>query len=193
MPRSRRRRFAPALLPVTSPSAQNISEKLFYIHVQNLALVVSTMEKLSRAANAFAVVGLADVVFRLGIEAVDLCSRYRNASKNVPRLVADLKTLADIVAQVRAFVDEYNRSPYMLEDSQVLLPQLETALRDCKRELEELKGVTEDAKNDSNDGWFKRWSKGLIWALDDQKILGSCQQIERYNIVLNTALSLTGR
>ena len=155
--------------------------------------MVSAMEKLSVAANAFAVVGLADVVFRLGIEALDLYSRCRNASKNVPRLVADLKTLGDIVAQVRAFVDEYNRSPYMLEDSQVLLPQLETALQDCKRELEELKGAVENTKNDASDGWFKRWSKGLSWALDDQKILGSCQQIERYNVVLNTALSLTGR
>ncbi|KAH8796307.1 hypothetical protein BGZ57DRAFT_998065 [Hyaloscypha finlandica] len=151
------------------------------------------MEKLSIAANAFAVVGLADVVFRLGIEAFDLYSHYRNASKNVPRLVTDLKTLADIVAQVRVFVDEYNRSPYMLEDSQALLPQLESALQACKRELEELKGVIENVKTDASDGWLKRWSKGLSCALDDQKILGSCQQIERSNVVLNTALSLTGR
>ncbi len=66
------------------------------------------MENLSIAANAFAVVGLVDIVFRFGMEGVDLYSRCCNALKNVSRLVANLKTLADIVAKVRALIDEYN-------------------------------------------------------------------------------------
>ncbi|ERF76472.1 hypothetical protein EPUS_06134 [Endocarpon pusillum Z07020] len=151
------------------------------------------MSTYSTAANAFAVVGLADVVFRLGIASSDLYLRCRNASKDVPRLLSDLKTLSEIVAQVRAFASEYSRSPYALEDSQVLLPQLETTLRCCKRELEELERIAKNDKSNANDAWFRQWGKGLGWALDDQKVLKSCQQIERYMVTLNTALSLTGR
>ena len=151
------------------------------------------MSNISTAANAFAVVGLADVVFRLGIASSDLYSRCRNASKDVPRLLSDLKNLANIVAQVRAYADEYSRSPYALEDSQALLPQLETTLQCCKGELEELERMAKNDKSNANDTWFKQWGKGLSWALDNQKVLRSCQQIERYMVTVNTALSLTGR
>jgi hypothetical protein len=75
------------------------------------------MSGFSTAANACAVVGLADVVFRLGVGLSDLYFRCRNASNEVPRLLSDLQALADVVAQVRAFADEYGRSPYALEDS----------------------------------------------------------------------------
>lgn len=158
-----------------------------------LAQVPPAMSNISTAANAVAVVGLADVVFRLGIASLDLYSRCRNASKDVPRLLSDLKNLANIVAQVRAFADEYSRSPYALEDSQPLLPQLETTLQCCKRELEELEQIAKNDESNTNDAWFKQWGKGLSWALDDQKVLKSCQQIERYMVSLNTGLALTGR
>lgn len=151
------------------------------------------MVDISTPANAFAIVGLADVVFRLGIASSELYFRYRNASESITRLLRDLKNLADIVALVRAFAEEYNRSPYALDDSQVLLPQLETALQCCKQELEGLEGIAKKVTSNASDAWFTQWGKGLSWALDDQKILKSCQQIERYMVTLNTALSLTGR
>jgi hypothetical protein len=110
------------------------------------------MPDFSTAANACAVVGLADVVFRLGVGLSDLYFCCRNASKEVPRLLSDLKTIADIVAQVRAFADEYGRSPYGLEHSQVLLPELETALRCCRRELEELERFVNNVRSDTSDG-----------------------------------------
>lgn len=151
------------------------------------------MPDISTPANAFAIVGLADVVFRLAIASSDLYFRYRNASEDIARLLNDLKNLANVVAQVRAFADEYRRSPYALDDSQVLLPQLETVLQCCKQELEKLEQVVKDVKSNANDPWFKQWGKGLSWALDEQKILKSCEQIERYMMTLNTALSLIGR
>jgi hypothetical protein len=110
------------------------------------------MPDFSTAANACAVVGLADVVFRLGVGLSDLYLCCRNASKEVPRLLSDLKMIADIVAQVRAFADEYGRSPYGLEDSQVLLPELETALRCCRRQLEELERFVNNVRSDTSDG-----------------------------------------
>jgi hypothetical protein len=104
------------------------------------------MADLSKAANAFAVVGLADVVFRLGIEASEIYSRCRNASRNVFILLSNLQTLADIIAKVRAFADDYSR-----EYPTASLPELESALRDCQRELEDLKRTANSMKTDPND------------------------------------------
>lgn len=151
------------------------------------------MPDISGPANAFAIVGLADVVVRLVVQVSDIYNRCNNASKDVPRLLGDLKTLAGIVTQVRAFADEYNRSPFLLDDSQTLLPQLEITLKDCELELRALQQVANNAKSGGTDGWFKQWSKDLSWALNDDKVQRSCQKIEAYKVTLNTALSLIGR
>jgi hypothetical protein len=99
------------------------------------------MVDVSTAANACAIVGLADIVFCLAITSSEIYFRYRNASKDMIRLLRDLKTLADIVAQVRAFADGYNQLPYALEGSQCPLLQLETILQGCKQELEEIERI----------------------------------------------------
>lgn len=136
------------------------------------------MPDISTPADAFGIVGLADAVFRLGIASSDLYFRSRTASEDVARLLSDLRNLANIVAQVRAFADEYRRSPYVLDDSQVLLPELETALQCCKQELDELERIVKSVKNNANDAWFKQWGKGLSWALNDQEILSLANKLK---------------
>lgn len=155
--------------------------------------VISSMPDLSSAANAIAVVGLADVVFRLSIEAADLYSKCRNASKSISRLQDDLRTLADIVAQVRTFATDYGQSPFVQDDSQDLMPELETILGRCERELEEIKKVAENAEKKSSDGWYMQIRKGLTWAFDDKKISELCLALEKYKATLHTTLLLTGR
>jgi hypothetical protein len=151
------------------------------------------MAAISVVSNAVSVVGLADVVFRLSIALTDLYFRCHGAKKNVPRLIKDLKNLTGIVVQVQAFADEYTRSLYVLEDSQTLLPQLEAILRSCERDLQELELVAKRVNGTPNDGWLKQLGNSLSWGLDDQKVLRSCQNLERVVGTLNTALSLTGR
>ena len=147
----------------------------------------------SVVANSFAVVGLADVVARLSITAIDFYIRYRNASKDVDRILLELRTLADLIRRVRDWANDYNQSNYSLDDGKSLLPELQSALENCARELNELTQLSQNAKPGANEGWAKTLSKGVWWAKGDQEFQKSCQTIQRLNSTLNTALSLIGR
>ncbi|TKA79273.1 hypothetical protein B0A49_03690 [Cryomyces minteri] len=151
------------------------------------------LQVLSTAANAFAVVGLADVVFRVSTELYDLFDRCKAAPRTISQLLSELKSLASIVATVRVFADEFQASPYALEDQQVLLPQLETILGDIERDFGELKTLAITSQSNTNDAWFKQWGKNSSWSLNEQKALRACQQLERHKTALIAALSVTGR
>lgn len=151
------------------------------------------MPDLSAAANAFAVVGLADVVFRAGTQLYDVLNRARAASKSIPQLLSTLKCLTAIIAEVRAFAKEFEQSPFALEDKQTLLPELETLLKDCERELVDLRTLATTASGGIGSGWLRQWKKSLIWALDDQKVIQSCRSLEGYKGALAVALAVTGR
>lgn len=142
------------------------------------------MPDLSATANAFSVVGLADVVIRSGIEVAGLYKRYSNASQTVTRLVRDLGGLTDIVLRVRDFATASN-----LQD-----PQLENILRDCEGELGALKRDIQNTQQNAGDGWALKVWKGLNWAaLDENRMVQSCRDIERYKASLNLILTLIGR
>ena len=151
------------------------------------------MPDLSAAANAFAVVGLADVVFRAGTQLYDVLNRTRAASKSIPQLLSTLKCLTAIIAEVRAFAKEFEQSPFALEDKQTLLPELETILKGCERELVDLRALATTASGGIGSGWLRQWKKSLIWALDDQKVIQSCRSLEGYKGALTAALAVTGR
>ncbi|TKA63005.1 hypothetical protein B0A49_10775, partial [Cryomyces minteri] len=154
---------------------------------------MADLQVLSTAANAFAVVGLADVVFRASTELYNLFDRCKAAPRTISQLLSELKSLASIVATVRVFADEFQASPYALEDQQVLLPQLETILRDIERDFGELKTLAITSQSNTNDAWFKQWGKNSSWSLNEQKALRACQQLERHKTALNVALSVIGR
>ena len=147
----------------------------------------------SVVANSFAVVGLADVIARLSITAIDFYLRYRNASKDVDRILHELRTLADLVRRVRDWANDYSQSNYALDDGNALLPELQSVLENCARELNGLIQLSQNAKQGANEGWIKTLSKGIWWAKGDQEFQKSCQTIQRLNSTLNTALSLIGR
>jgi len=151
------------------------------------------MSDLSAAANAFAVVGLADVVFRAGTQLYDVLNRARAASKSIPQLLSTLKCLTAIIAEVRTFAKEFEQSPFALEDKQTLLPELEIILKDCERELVDLRTLATTASGGIGSGWLRQWKKRLIWALDSQKVIQSCRSLEGYKGALTAALAATGR
>src|SRR5436190_15565799 len=123
----------------------------------------------SVVANSFAVVGLADVIARLSITAIDFYLRYRNASKDVDRILHELRTLADLVRRVRDWANDYSQSNYALDDGNALLPELQSVLENCARELNGLIQLSQNAKQGANEGWIKTLSKGIWWAKGDQE------------------------
>jgi hypothetical protein len=167
-------------------------------HVQLFFLCFSpktiiAMPDISPVANCFAVVGLADVLVRLSVQASGIYERYRTSSKDAARLLKELKTLVDIVTEVRVYANDYKQSPYVLDDGLTQLPQLEETLQACKTEVEALIQSAEAATGSLIDGWLKHVSRGLKWALDDGKVRESCQRIEQLKATLITILALTGR
>ena len=151
------------------------------------------MAALAGAANIIAIGGLADIVIRLGIEASGAFSRWRNASKAVYRLLNDLKTLTDLVYQIRVLADEYSQSLFASEDLESQLPHLDSSLHNIQSLLAEVRQCAEGCKSDTDDSWLKQWSKDMIWAIDENRVRGLCEKIEQGIVALNSSLSLIGR
>lgn len=151
------------------------------------------MAALSAAANAFSVVGLIDVVFRLGVDTASLYSRYRNASNDIDRLVDEIQAFVASLSQIRVFLDEYHRSPYVQEDGQALPPQFSKTLSDCEKELRDLQQLATKNKNEPHDGLAMQMLKSWRWALQPEHVSKSRKQIRHHNINLQTILVLIGR
>jgi len=150
------------------------------------------MAALSVTANAFAVVGLADIVFRLGKDLYELCERAQSASRSISRLLAELRAVTSIVARIRIFVHEFECSSFALEDS-LTLPHIESILTLCGQEFEILTAIIASTQTRASDGWTAQFLKRFKWALDEQSIEQSCQRLQRLSISLTAALSLNGR
>lgn len=151
------------------------------------------MADLGATANAFAVVGLADIVFRTSTDLYELLTRCRSASKSASQLLFELRSLSAIVAQVRIIAAEEKRESGISDDGQALLKEVEAILGDCERELGGLREAALSAVTKSGDGWLKQWVGNLGWALDDQRVAKACQQLERHKTALIAAHSVIGR
>ena len=147
----------------------------------------------SVVANSFAVVGLVDVITRLSIKAIDIYIRSRNASKDIDRILLELRAFADLVRRIKDWINEYNQSSYVLEDGDALISELQIVLENCKNELNGLITTSGNARPNAGEGWAKNFTKGIWWAKGDQDFQRSLQIIQRLNAELNTALSLMGR
>lgn len=151
------------------------------------------MAGLSAAANAFSVVGLADVVFRLGVNIAYLYSRYLNKSKDIANLVDEIESLVEKVTQIRLYLDEYRQSNYVQNDGQAPLRQLARILSDYKTELEKLKQFADERGSSPDDGLATQMIKGWRWALQQDHVLESRKRIRHLNFNLQTFLELIGR
>jgi hypothetical protein len=150
------------------------------------------MAALSVTANAFAVVGLADIVFRHGRDLYELYERAQSASRSISRLLAELRAVTSIVVRTRIFVHEFESSSFALED-RLTLPHIESILTLCGHEFGILMEIIASTQTRANDGWTTQFLKCFKWALDEQSVEQSCQRLHRLNTCLTTALSLNGR
>lgn len=146
---------------------------------------------LSVAANAFAIVGLADVIFRSGKQLYDIYSRTRNAPTCVAQLLEEIRASTSVIAHVRIFVEEFKTSPFAVDDGHSL-PQIKTILTLIGHEFEILAQLIMHAQGSASDGWLGQFAKNLRWAMGDQRIAQSCQRLQRLTISMNAALSVTG-
>ncbi|KAF2462269.1 hypothetical protein BDY21DRAFT_360220 [Lineolata rhizophorae] len=128
----------------------------------------------SATANAFAVVGLADV------------------ARNVPLAVAGLTKSIEIlnltICDVRQFADSFNQSAFVSEDGRTLPEGLEAVLESCDDEIKGLKTYLEDNAPCPSDTWYEMSFKSVRVALDDQRTRESCSRLQGYNFNLITLL-----
>jgi hypothetical protein len=150
------------------------------------------MAALSVTANAFAIVGLADLVFRHGRDLYELCERAQSASRSISRLLAELRVVTSIVAHTRIFVHDFESSLFALEDS-LTLPHIKSILTLCGQEFEVLTANFVSTQAQASDGWTTQFLKCFKWALDEQSVEQSCQRLQRLSTSLTAALSLNGR
>lgn len=146
------------------------------------------MSNLSATANAFAVVGLTDVVSRAAIQLLDLLLRAKAASKNALRLSKALENLGSVVAKVRMFANEFEQSTFALDDHRTLPQELETTLGMCLHEIGQLRLVITAATVGTKDTLLKQWRRSLGLALEEQRILRSCQILEGHKTTLTAVL-----
>ena len=150
------------------------------------------MEPFSIAASVGGVVGLADVICRLGKELYSFYSTCKNSSQEIQHLVTELQQLDTIIQSIRKIAQTYQTSAFATDDGLALPDVLET-LQNCQSEYEVLLDLAEGA----NPAKFPATARGIYkkvkWVLDEKKVVRACQKLERVKSTLAAALSNTGR
>ena len=131
------------------------------------------------AAGAFAVVGVAEVVVRTGLE---LC-RFIQAVKDAPQSMRDLRKC---VQEVNALVYDCEklRARAQLHHVAISITSLESALRALERELQNLK-----LRISKYNGASKTWSR-VKYVLDERRVEKSLISLERSKTLLMNALTI---
>jgi len=151
------------------------------------------MTDLTVTANAFQVVGLADVIFRAGTQLYGVLSKTLAASENGTRLLSTLKSLTTTIAEVRRFANEFKTSLFVLEDGGALPVELENILKRCESELKHLKKNAGADATWPNGGWVSKWKNRLTFVLNDGEILRSCRMLEAHKTALIAVLTVNNR
>lgn len=150
------------------------------------------METLSLSANVFAVVGLADTVFRRGKDLYGSLAKMRRAPDEIKQFQSEIQELESVIISVRIFADEYKDSPLARADTHIW-PHIELILNRCEREIKLIQTAIDAASGNMEIGWLNRWGRQFKWVLGEEKLVEACRQLKKQRIALNTALSLAGR
>jgi len=117
---------------------------------------------------------------------VSLCYEYRNglqtASKDMNRLVTEVKSLRDVLENLIGLVDQ-DQSTHKLLEAVEKLTQKNGIVDDCKVMLEDLEMRLRPAK-----GWQKL-SQKLMWPIKEQDVMKSVASIERFKATISLAIS----
>jgi hypothetical protein len=138
------------------------------------------MDGLSVVASLIAVAQISGSV-------VSLCYEYRNglqtASKDMKRLVMEVKSLRDLLENLVGLVDQDQPTQKLLEAVEKLT-QKDGVVNDCKTMLEDL-----EARLRPVEGWRKVGQR-LVWPFKEQDVMKSVVSIERFKTTISLAISI---
>lgn len=113
---------------------------------------------LSIAANAFAIVGIAEVVCRTGKELFDVLCKLRHASTEVECLLSTVRVLHSSTEAARQYLSDVVGLP-STQATEAAVTQLTKLLNAIQSELVKLTSIAKSAAVSPGDDWLLRVQK----------------------------------
>lgn len=151
------------------------------------AALAMSQATLSAVANAFAPIGLTDVVFRAGKDVIELLLKIHDSPTELSHLISSIQVLESAIAETRAYLDDFAASRFVSDDAAV--PDITYILQRCQSEFDQLRRIADATTAGPNDSWLLLWRKKASFALNEKDIERSQRRLERYAYALDTALS----
>lgn len=141
---------------------------------------------LETAAGAFAVVGVADVAIRTGREVYGFLCSLADAPKEIIRLCDLIKDTTLLAETSKQCLDKLNdaKSPVTTCGA---VTSLDVSLKGFNRELQSLRALSSRLK-----GTTRTWGR-VRYVLDERKISKALENLERWKVLLGTALIMACR
>lgn len=153
---------------------------------------MTSTELFSSAANAFSVVGLADVVFKYGRQAYDALEKVHRAQKEVKDLLEKINDVEQLVVQATSFLEDFKRCGCPPKFARVIL-RLTNLLDRCQKEFLWIRNEAQRSALHAGEGWFSKLSKNTKWVLCQQDVVQSCNRLERVRTEIDSTLNIIGR
>lgn len=145
------------------------------------------MADLSTLANAFSVVGLADVVCRASIQLYDSIQRVRDAPAKQQRYLGILKDLTLTATQVRLWVETYQKSVPTGIEGKLELQGISTILKASEDQMRQLKTSLNQTPTPT---WLGRWRSMAGFAWNERSFQDAFDLLEKNNACLSMLLQL---
>jgi hypothetical protein len=142
-------------------------------------------------SNGSVIVSLADVVFRSAIQLCKVIKQVSSAPDSAAGLLVAVKGLAAVVAEVRAWAVDYEKSDFALADGQFVSGNVETSLAACEKQIAELTRRLSGVGN-ARSGWVQRITGGVVFALSEAQIQHSVQMVIYHQTTLKGLMLVRG-
>ena len=126
-------------------------------------------DPLSATANAAAIVGLVDVVCRMGKELYVFFAAVKGASQEIKDLQVELQDLETIFSTIRDYCESFSNSPFATADY-LVLPNIVITLGSVREEYNILQGIVDTAKWKAQQR-TKNLANKIKWVLNEKRIL----------------------
>lgn len=147
-------------------------------------------DALTLSAEAFAVVGVADVVLRHIVTLTRLATAAVNASSSAGEMRSRLQSLAGAVGTVRSWAESYARSDFAREDDQRISAGVTDTLLRCSARLGSIYKNVYKVDSGSSGALARFWT-GLRFAYDEKELQASLMDLSSYTDTLQ--LLMLGR
>ena len=150
-------------------------------------------DPISVAANAAALVGLADLALKASKELYNFFNDLRDAPTEIKHLETELEEVSRLLSDIRIFSLDFRSSPFASKDGRGL-ESLLSALKSCEQDITSMRESLQPIENHRNSRTkIKSVASRVQWVFMKDKIERFQQQLGRHKITLLTSLSLRGR